>query len=66
MTVIEVTNETPAVLECNEDGSRCWACKHNKYCLLQDVKKINEIPKLFDMLSKLKIKFLTLLKGDIK
>ena len=63
MTVIEVTNETPAVLECSESYRVCGMCRWSKHCLLQPIKRAEEVPKLFDILNILKIKFFMLLKG---
>jgi hypothetical protein len=63
MTVIEVTNETPVVLECDEPYLVCGMCRYSKYCLLQPIKRAEEIPKLFDILNIFKLKLLMLLKG---
>jgi hypothetical protein len=63
MTVIDVTNETPVVHECSESYRVCGMCRYSKYCLLQPIKRAEEIPKLFDILNIFKLKLLMLLKG---
>lgn len=63
MTITDVTNETPAVLECDEPYLVCGMCRYSEHCLLKHIKKAQSVPKLFDILYKIKIKFLMLLKG---
>ena len=66
MTIIEVINEIPLVHECSEPYKSCGICKYDKYCLLQPIKRAEEIPSFFDVLNKYKIKFFMLPKGARK
>ena len=51
------------VLECDEPYLVCGMCRYSEHCLLKPIKKAQSVPKLFDILYKIKIKFLMLLKG---